>query len=750
MDANFKSKKLKWMLNPREFHFQVMYPAFCDLNRTQQYIGAKIKEDLEKLNKSAISVYIHIPWCYGKCSFCFYYRSSNMEEEKEKYFQVLKDEMTWYKKKLDKGNIKIKSVYIGGGTPSILSKDDVEKLWKEIAKPLIEKNEIKEITVEFHPDSFIGKDGKITEESVKGSVKKWEKFQPCRVSVGIQSLIEENLKLIRGENYHYHKKNVEIIIEALNKLMKEDKTFLKSYNLDFMWGLRDTDVSAELKNLQGTNNYCKVPSYTFYQIWAPHDIESLSKYRKEIEWDYNKIISQRKYIFDWMKKNGYKPYWYPHYFVREESDRATDYSSIYIKEEAEGYYIGMGVDAHSKLPSLTYNNESSLKEYIKIAEKDGDGEIPPVRYYCCLDEHEQKKRNFLLSLRNPTKEFKEEDIKKFLELKDEDITILFKENSVGKQKLSDNGMLYVNELIRMASLWNVTPQLNFILTKVENYIKSKSDISDDVIQNIINDIVFWVARYLREEFGYDKIGGVDIGYRSPVRMEENNKELKMFWGEPVKEGFNPSDWEKLLKKFKNNQSNEYFISLTDLISRQTSEHYCFEDEPVKISGKDFGKIKPKSNFCEFKKIFDTLLKNRSIFLKEDVEELKGLKEEAFEKNYSAITASWPIWKFLGLKNNYYMVVVKLPSSLYGNIGGLNFVFTSKPKENEFQKLRNILSNFILVLDYLSETEYNLENKKHALRSAVGAIMARNMSHNIGSHVLNYLSNPEELDKLWII
>ena len=39
---------------------------------------------------------------------------------------------------------------------------------------------------------------------------------------------------------------------------------------------------------------------------------------------------------------------------------------------------------------------------------------------------------------------------------------------------------------------------------------------------------------------------------------------------------------------------------------------------------------------------------------------------------------------------------------------------------------------------------------HALRSAVAAIMARNMSHNIGSHVLNYLSNPEELDKLWII
>jgi len=43
-----------------------------------------------------------------------------------------------------------------------------------------------------------------------------------------------------------------------------------------------------------------------------------------------------------------------------------------------------------------------------------------------------------------------------------------------------------------------------------------------------------------------------------------------------------------------------------------------------------------------------------------------------------------------------------------------------------------------------------KSQSHALRSAVAAIMARNMSHNIGSHVLNYLSNPEELDNLWII
>ena len=51
---------------------------------------------------------------------------------------------------------------------------------------------------------------------------------------------------------------------------------------------------------------------------------------------------------------------------------------------------------------------------------------------------------------------------------------------------------------------------------------------------------------------------------------------------------------------------------------------------------------------------------------------------------------------------------------------------------------------------IHETEFEYLITSHALRSAVAAIMARNMSHNIGSHVLNYLSNPEELDNLWII
>ena len=75
--------------------------------------------------------------------------------------------------------------------------------------------------------------------------------------------------------------------------------------------------------------------------------------------------------------------------------------------------------------------------------------------------------------------------------------------------------------------------------------------------------------------------------------------------------------------------------------------------------------------------------------------------------------------------------------------------------------RNLLFNWIEDFRILFERlfskiegyyldHYKRKQVEYALRSAVAAIMARNMSHNIGSHVLNYLSNPEELDNLWII
>ena len=81
----------------------------------------------------------------------------------------------------------------------------------------------------------------------------------------------------------------------------------------------------------------------------------------------------------------------------------------------------------------------------------------------------------------------------------------------------------------------------------------------------------------------------------------------------------------------------------------------------------------------------------------------------------------------------------------------NYFFSSLPKDRFVNQLMSLLYEvFSIALTHIQEPIWEHIRYIYALRSAVAAIMARNMSHNIGSHVLNYLSNPEELDDLWII
>jgi SAM-dependent methyltransferase len=83
----------------------------------------------------------------------------------------------------------------------------------------------------------------------------------------------------------------------------------------------------------------------------------------------------------------------------------------------------------------------------------------------------------------------------------------------------------------------------------------------------------------------------------------------------------------------------------------------------------------------------------------------------------------------------------------GNREDLNKKFLEN-RINVLKTVINLKFRSLGIAEYARKVKH--ETKRHALRSAVAAIMARNMSHNIGSHVLNYLSNPEELNNIWII
>ena len=120
------------------------------------------------MNKE-IGIYIHIPFCRRKCFYCDFVSFEN-EDKQEKYIEALIKEIEYWKEKnKDK---KIKTIYIGGGTPSFINSKDIIR----IIKKLEPTEECKEITIEVNP-------GTVNKEKLLD----YKNAGINRVSIGLQS-----------------------------------------------------------------------------------------------------------------------------------------------------------------------------------------------------------------------------------------------------------------------------------------------------------------------------------------------------------------------------------------------------------------------------------------------------------------------------------------------------------------------------------------------------------------------------------
>ena len=131
------------------------------------------------MNNNAISIYIHIPFCEQKCNYCAFNSFCASEKVKDEYVDILCKEI-----ESRKVGTKVKTIYIGGGTPSVLSESQIEKIFDAIFENYNVARDA-EITVEANPNSI-----------TKNKLKKWESLKINRLSIGVQSLDDESLRKI--------------------------------------------------------------------------------------------------------------------------------------------------------------------------------------------------------------------------------------------------------------------------------------------------------------------------------------------------------------------------------------------------------------------------------------------------------------------------------------------------------------------------------------------------------------------------
>lgn len=298
-----------------------------------------------------LGIYIHIPFCVKKCDYCDFLSAPSDEKTMIAYVDALKNEIKLYNEKMSE--YLVDTVFIGGGTPSILD----EKLIAEILKVLEENCNIKEdaeITIECNPGTVTGE--KLEFYRLSGI---------NRLSFGLQSANDVELKSIG---------RIHIYKEFLESYYLARECGFKNINIDLMSALPGQTVESYMNTLQkviGLNPE-HVSAYSLIvEEGTPLKmrVENELAQGKDIlpnEDDERKMYHLTK---DILEKNGYRRYEISNY--AKEGYECKHNIGYWKRKE----YLGFGIGAASLYRDMRCSNIKNINNYINILGMTGEEDI---------------------------------------------------------------------------------------------------------------------------------------------------------------------------------------------------------------------------------------------------------------------------------------------------------------------------------------------------------------------------------------
>ena len=269
-----------------------------------------------------LALYIHFPWCEKKCPYCDF-NSHQIKDgatkagfNEDRYINALIADLeteianTWGRQ--------VHSIFIGGGTPSLLSAEGMDRLLCAVrARVNLEPDA--EITMEANP-------GSIEADKFAG----FAKAGINRVSIGVQSFQDEQLKALgRIHNGEEARRAIEIAMKHF-----------KSVNLDLMYGLPNQTLDAAKADLETALSF-KTPHLSFYNLTLePNTYFANFPPKLPSDDEVDAIFEQN---LDMLAKAGYKRYEISAYAQKnQECKHNLNYWRF-------GDYIGIGAGAHGKI-----------------------------------------------------------------------------------------------------------------------------------------------------------------------------------------------------------------------------------------------------------------------------------------------------------------------------------------------------------------------------------------------------------------
>mgnify|MGYP002520686777 CR=1 FL=1 len=298
-------------------------------------------------------VYVHIPFCKSRCKYCDFY-STTLLGRRGEYVDAVMEEWTMGKAQGAMGN-DIETVYIGGGTPSLLDVEDLQRLLE-----VLPVENAKEITIEANP-------GDITREKARA----WRAMGVNRLSIGIQSFDDDELRLIGRRHTAAQAR------EAVRIAREEG---FDNISVDLMyglpWGIKNEELRMKNGKLRKANNAVELLRNDVEELLLLN-VEHISTYClsyeegtamtrmlergeiEEVDEDTENLMFD--YIVARLTQAGYE-----HYEVSNfaRPGKRSWHNSNYWNDTP---YIGLGAGAHSYDGVHRYWNPSDIDLYIRGA-----------------------------------------------------------------------------------------------------------------------------------------------------------------------------------------------------------------------------------------------------------------------------------------------------------------------------------------------------------------------------------------------
>jgi oxygen-independent coproporphyrinogen III oxidase len=307
------------------------------------------------------NIYIHIPFCKKKCSFCDFSiyavgNNSFKDPQLKKYFdEVLSDE---YVDKLvneikifgdnfgSKENL-LKSIYFGGGTPTLLHPSKIEKILNTVSKYFSFNSQETEISIESDPNTFDKEKLNYLTDNIGFN----------RITMGVQSLDPKVFKHLNRSH------NIEDTFKSID-LIKQSK-FENNFGLDLIQGLPDQTVESAINDIKTLNNL-NIPHLSVYMLSLENNSSLFRKYEKEYisAKKQNDIADMFCLTHDFLSKNYYEQYEISNFC---KNSKYSVHNKCYWDGFSEFY--GFGSSASSYFLNKRFKKPKSIKKYKEFVDK---------------------------------------------------------------------------------------------------------------------------------------------------------------------------------------------------------------------------------------------------------------------------------------------------------------------------------------------------------------------------------------------